>query len=589
MPRQLRILAFVLVSVFFYQCQKEVSYIGGPDNSNIVTPAPTTATLQGNVVDENGQPAGSVSIKVGGQTATTDAQGYFRITNASLDKYVSLVTAEKAGYFKAYRTFSATSGTNQVTIKLTKKTLAGTIDGTTGGDITLSNGTKVALQAGGVVVASSGSAYTGTVNVYASYIDPTTADIGERVPGSFMANDKNGSRVTLASFGMMAVELESTAGEKLQIKSGSTATLTCPIPSLVQSKAPASIALWYVDEQTGLWKEEGIATKNGTNYLGEVKHFSFWNCDIGIPGIQLGLTLKNAAGQPLVHTAVRITRTSTEYRAESYGWTDSLGQVSGLVPSNETLVLDVLDPCNNSIYTKNIGPFAQNTNLGVVTVSNTGTSVLTVQGKLLNCSGTAVTDGFAMISYDNTVRYAKANATGDFSVSFTQCANGPSSLQVFGVDEGAQQQGTASTVTITAPATNTGNITACGTSSQQFINYTLDGSNHALTSAVSDSLNAFTAAAQGTSNLQTYIDGTSVNRSEFIKISFTSASATAGTYPITYITLSNSSSTNPSGSVVVTNFPTVIGDFYQGSFSATFSDTAGNHTVNGTFKVRKNF
>jgi hypothetical protein len=588
MSRQLRILAFVLVSVLFFQCQKEVSYVGGADNPAI--PSPTTATLQGNVVDENGQPAGSVSITVGAQTATTDGQGYFRITNASLDKYVSLVTAEKAGYFKAYRTFSATSGTNQVTIKLIKKTLAGTIDGTIGGDITLSNGTKVALQANGVVVASSGSAYTGTINVYASYIDPTAADIGERVPGSFMANDKNGSRVTLASFGMMAVELESTSGEKLQIKSGSTATLTCPIPSPVQSKAPASIALWYVDEHTGLWKEEGTATKNGTNYIGEVKHFSFWNCDTGIPGIQLGLTLKNASGQPLVHTAVRITRTSTEYLAQSYGWTDSLGQVSGLVPSNETLVLDVLDPCNNSIYTKNIGPFTQNTNLGVVTISNTGSSLVTVQGKLLNCSGTAVTNGFAMISFDNMVRYAKANATGDFSVSFTQCAGSPASLQVLGVDEATQQQGTASSVTITSPVTNTGSITACGNSSLQYINYTYDGISYSVSSAVSDSLVAGTGPVQGTTGSKTYISG--AHQNEYIQFSFNHSSNAPGTYPVSYITVGNAMSrTNPAVSAILTNFPAAIGDFYQGSFSGTFTadSTGANHTINGTFKVRRNF
>jgi hypothetical protein len=404
-----------------------------------------------------------------------------------------------------------------------------------------------------------------------------------------MANDKNGSRVTLASFGILAVELESATGEKLQIKSGSSATLTCPIPASLQSKAPATIPLWYVNEQTGLWEEEGTATKNGNNYVGEVKHFSFWNCDIGLPGVQLSLTLKNATGQPLVHVVVRISRTASEYFSQSYGWTDSLGQVSGLVPANESLVLEVLNSCHVAFYTQNIGPFTTNTNLGAIALTNTGTSLVTVQGKLSNCASSAVTNGYAMIYYDNIVRYAAANASGEFSVTFSQCAGGPTSLQVLGVDGATQQQGAASTVAVSTPVTNTGTVMACGTSSLQFINYTYDGTSYAISSTASDSLVAFTGPAQGTTGLRTYISGSHQNN--FIQFSFRHPTIAAGTYPLSNIAVNNSTARNdPVGSVIVTKFAAVIGEFYEGSFSGTFTDSlTGNHNVNGTFKLRKNF
>src|SRR6185436_6333409 len=122
----------------------------------------------GNVTNELGQPAMGVTIKVGTKSATTNVKGYFRITNASLDKNNSLVTAEKAGYFKAYRIFGATSGVNQVVIQLLKKTVAGTVTAASGGNISLSNGSKIAFPANAIKKASGGS-YTGTVNVYATY------------------------------------------------------------------------------------------------------------------------------------------------------------------------------------------------------------------------------------------------------------------------------------------------------------------------------------------------------------------------------------------------------------------------------------
>ncbi|HEY0356877.1 MAG TPA: carboxypeptidase-like regulatory domain-containing protein, partial [Flavisolibacter sp.] len=421
--RIFRALALILTSVLFFQCQRELSFIGGSDPQPAL-PAPITATVQGNVLDENGLPADGVNIKVGTKTATTDAKGYFRVTDAPLDKNASLVVAEKPGYFKAMRSFSATSGVNQVVIRLLPKTLAGTIDGTAGGSVTLNNGMKIALPANGVVNAS-GNTYTGSVNVYAAFIDPTSPEIDRIVPGSFMADDKNGGRVTLSSYGMMAVELESAGGEKLQVKNGSRATLTSPIPASLQSSAPASIAMWYVDESRGIWKEEGVGSKNGNNYVGDVSHFSFWNYDISLPSVNLSATIKNGDGDIIVHARVRV-KANMPYPTQAYGYTDSLGQVSGLVPANQPLVLEVLDECDGVIYSKNISALSQHTNLGSLTISAaTGSSIVTVKGRLVNCNGAPLTNGHAIIVYGNMVRYDEVDANGNFTTTFTRCSTSP--------------------------------------------------------------------------------------------------------------------------------------------------------------------
>jgi hypothetical protein len=591
MKRLYYIILLASISIFTFNCQKELSNsrgIPGIGNNNT---NPITATLQGNIVDENGQPAAGVMVKVGTKTATTNARGYFRITNAALDKNASLVTAEKTGYFKAYRSFSATSGTNHVSVKLIKKVSAGTIDASSGGNVTLANGAKIALPANGVVKAAGGSAYTGNITVNAAYIDPTADDISQTVPGSFMADDKNGKRVVLASYGMLAIELESASGEKLQIASGSTATLTTPIPSSLQSSAPATIALWYVNEETGVWKEEGTATKNGTNYIGEVEHFSFWNCDVNAPAINLSLTLKNNEGVPIVHGLVKLTRVGASAWSEGYGITDSLGQVCGLVPINETLMMQVLDPCNNAVFTQNIGPFSANTNLGVITVVNpASTSILTIRGQLNNCGNTAVTNGYALINYDNVTRYAAVNNSGEFTVSFLKCSGGSTTCEIIGVDAATNQQGTATTVTITTPVTNAGNIVACGVSAAQFINYTVDGTNYSLTSAGNDSLASYTYVAQAT-DLSTWMMGLRPGNGDNVSFSFGHSAAT-GTYNIQSLSVQNFDSLTvvaPS-TVTLTSYPASAGGFYEGSFTGKFKNIASpviTHNINGTFRVRR--
>ncbi len=583
-------LCLLLVSVFFFQCQKDVSFIGGPDTGVpvVITPDPIKAGLQGNVVDENNQPAAGVTITVGSTTTVTNATGFFRINDAALDKNATLVTAQKPGYFKGYRVFPATSGANQVVIKLIKRNLAGTITASSGGSATLSNSAKITLPANGVVVASSGADYAGDVKVYASYIDPSAGDIGETVPGSFAGYDKNGKKVALSSFGMLAVELESAAGEKLQIKSGAVASLTTPIPSAYLSSAPATIALWYVDEQTGLWREEGTATKQGNNYVGDVKHFSYWNCDFRYDAVYLSFTLHNSNGLPLVNVPVRVRVVDSGGLA--HGYTDSLGQVKGLVAANKNLLLEVSDPCGNIVYSQNLSPISQNTDLGIITVASGNSSFITLKGTLLDCSGLPVKNGYAIVDFQHFIRYVATDALGNFTTTFITCIGTPVTTSVIGVDQTLQQQSASTTVAVVAPVTDAGNITACGTSSTQYVNYTLDGIIYSLTSAVNDSILVYTIS-QGTTATTTIFGMKKYPGTDNLSIIVKNVSAT-GTFPVQSLSSQNYTHiilTQPFN-VTFTSYANTAGQFYEGTFSGKF--TADSlpliHNISSTFRVRRN-
>ncbi|GAB4093180.1 carboxypeptidase-like regulatory domain-containing protein [Flaviaesturariibacter terrae] len=570
-------------------CQKQVDYAGGPDVQPVL-PSPVTANLQGNVLDENGAPAAGVTVKVGSQTASTDSRGYFRIDGATLDKNQALVTATKAGYFKALRSFAATSGSNQVQIKLVKRTLAGTVDATTGGAATLSNGSKVTLTASGVVDAATGAAYTGAVSVYAAYIDPSATDIGQTIPGSLMANDKNGKRVILNSYGMLAVELEGASGQKLQVKSGSTAQLTTAIPTAAQASAPATIPMWYVDEATGIWKEEGSATKVGNSYVGNVPHFSFWNCDQPMEAVTLSLTLKAPNGDPLPHVAVRITRPAgASWWTSAYGWTDSLGQVSGIVPANEQLTLDVLDNCWSPVFTQNISPLSSNTTLPAITANIATSSLSLVSGTLVDCNNAPVTSGYAILVLNNRVHYAGVNASGHFEVNVLNCSGSGSSIDILGINTATGTQSNASTVAWTPGTTAAGTIQVCSQSAAEYLNYTVDGGTQVSMSS-SDSLNYYSSQVQGTTNWNTYIGGMTLpgtGSNHNFSMNFTSPAA-AGTYPVTsfYADQQNNSS---SVTTTITSWPAALGDYIQGTFTGTYVVGAATHTVSGSYRLRRLF
>jgi hypothetical protein len=585
------LIAVLAITVLFFQCQKELHYTGGPDTGIPVTPDPITASLQGNIVDENEQPAAGVVVTAGASTTVTDDKGYFRFTNATLDKNTTLVTATKDGYFKGYRVFGATSGCNQVAIKLIKKDLAGTIAAATGGEVSTTSGAKVALPAGGVVTASSNGDYSGDVKVYASYINPKSADISKVIPGSLMANDKDGKRVALASYGMLAVELSSGSGEKLQIKSGSTATLTIPIPSASVASAPATIPLWYVDETTGIWQEEGTAIKQGSNYIGEVKHFSFWNCDYPYDAVNLSLTLHTPDGSPLVNEMVSITAKissdTSSYSSTAYGWTDSLGQVKGLVPANTNLALQVISQCYNVVYSQDVAPLTASKDLGVIKITDATSSVLTLKGSLVDCNNNPVLNGYAFIILDGYSRYVKVDsASGQFSTTYIVCSGLPITAVIIGVDKNTQQQSEAKTLSTVFPTTDAGSITACGTSSEQYINYTLDGISYSISGSSIDSSMYGSTNDSGYTSISGY--GGSGN------ISTTVQGSIVGTFPMLNLSVNNyqNADLEQPSTITFTSYPASVGNFYEGSLNGSFisyrnTDSAITHTITGTFKVRR--
>ena len=345
MQNKLSFLAISLFSLLITGCQTDVDGPVGP-----LPPAGTDmvmAGIRGIVVDENNQPVVGATVSSGSNITTTDRYGVFRFNNISLSKSNGMVKVSRSGYFTATRTFITTAGRiHNVRIKLLPKTIAGTFTASAGGTINIAGGAKMIMPAAAVSDAA-GNAYTATVNVAMTWIDPTDPSLPDIIPGDLRGLTSAGEERGLQTFGMLGVELTGSAGQSLKIATGKTAELSFPIPAAIAATAPATIDLWHFDEIAGRWKQEGQATKTGNMYVGQVSHFSFWNCDAPFPVVNLCMKIVSVThGQPLNNVQVRIRRTNNSYGS---GYTDSLGNLCGKVPKNEPLVLEILDQCNNII------------------------------------------------------------------------------------------------------------------------------------------------------------------------------------------------------------------------------------------------
>jgi hypothetical protein len=565
-------------------CQREIQDTGnggGNPAGGVDDNITVMAGIRGIVVDENNQPVEGAVITSGSNTTSTDRYGVFRFNNINLSKANGYVKVVKQGYFTGSRSFVSTAGRiHNVRIKLLPKTNNGSFIAAAGGVVALSSGGKLTMPAN-AVTDNSGNAYTGTVNIAMTWIDPSAPNLPEILVGDLRGITTGGEERGLQTFGMLGVEMTGTGGQTLKIASGKTAELTFPIPASLLGNAPATIDLWHFDEVKGRWIQEGTATKTGNNYVAQVSHFSFWNCDVPYPLINLSLTVVNAANnQPLVNVLVRIKRTNG---SSATGWTDSVGFVSGKVPKNESLVLEVLSQCNTVVYSQNIGPFSADANLGTISVTLPGPNTLTITGNLTNCSNANVTNGAVIVYTNNAYSYTVPVSNGTFSLTIIRCSGSPLNFALKGIDLSTLQESTMYNGTGTSGIVNVGTIQACG-SLTEFIEYIIDGVPYNWVDlGQPNTVDAYDSAANNGYSTKTGVYAQFVTNGNVENTYFSFYNnMTPGTYPL-LSNLWDAKVNDMAGNLLLKNFVTV-----NPMINITTFGPAGTGFIEGSFNTQMN-
>ena len=239
-------------------------------------------TIKGKICDANGNNLTNVTIISGNNQATTDSLGYFNIDVDTLIGNRHVLRIQKDGYFD--RIYSKmVSDTMDYPIQLIKKEPSDFVSfgkfKSEEGATVMVNGASVTIPKSGLVKRD-GNDYNGMVNITVVYLSPSK-NIYPLMPGSdLMALAANGDTTPLISYGMINVEMTDETGDMLQLKNGCEALLKYPAPE--GFTVHDTIPLWYFNEENGLWVEDGYSVKHGDEYVGSVKHFTWWNCDVKI-------------------------------------------------------------------------------------------------------------------------------------------------------------------------------------------------------------------------------------------------------------------------------------------------------------------
>ena len=458
-------------------CQKDGFDSGYPeDNSSHInfSEKVTSSTLTGIVTDKNGAPLSGVMVSAGNKTATTNSYGMYVIKNAEVVKNAGVIKAEMPGYFTGIRTYKAEAGkTNFSRIQLLEKTLSGSINAASGGEVTANDGFVINLPAEAVVT-SSGAAYTGEVKVFAHFIDVDMPQYGEQMPGDLRGLDGSNTKL-LTSYGMAAVELEDASGGKLQLAAGKKSTLSFPSPTTL-SNQPATIPMWWFDEEKGFWIKDGSSNKVGNNYVAEVSHFTFWNVDMEFDNpVPLSFSLLYSDGTAA--TNAYITISSPNGYGAIYASSDSLGYVSGYIPANTSLTINVHTynyDCAIPLLTYNFTSGNSATNLGPLVITILPAHAYSLSGIVYDCTAMPMQNGYIITSvegYQNI--YTVTN--GNFNINFQSCQDLDHITLIAFTDLNQLLSGASVTIN---PNIDTANISInmCQQTLEQFFTFTMDSS-----------------------------------------------------------------------------------------------------------------
>ena len=412
------------------------------------------SSIKGRIVDENDQPLQDVLVNIKGENQFTDENGFFLYSDKEFNRNGTYITAEKNGYFLGAKVVNPSlSSTSFTQITLLTMDLTGTFNSTSGGTITTADGAEVVFTSD-AIVDNNGNSYTGPVDVFVKWINPESQTIASEMPGDLRAIDSDEENVQLATYGMLAVELRGSTGAELNLADGKTAELTFPLPANLAGIAPSSIPLWSFNEDTGYWEEEGRAELQDGKYVGDVSHFSFWNCDAPFPLVIVSGNVQNNSGSDMVYLWIEVT---VEGIGTRYGYLDSEGNFSGKMPKNEVLNFVVKDNCGDEIYNGEFGPFTEDTDVGTIVV-DAGVVVSTFEGRLINCDGDAVTNGYAHISLNNYSINSEVNDQGEFELTTILCEDVEAEVRGFDLDAFLQSD----PISVSAPGSiDFGDIEVC--------------------------------------------------------------------------------------------------------------------------------
>jgi len=376
-------------------------------------------------------PVAGALVKIGDKTTHTNERGLYLIKDVQVDESFVTIEVNMNGFFAQFKNLKPRSSSdNVVDIELIERTFTGSFQADQGGEINvLNNQGKITFPAN-AFLNPDGSAYAGPVSVATTYINPTDPNINSYAPGSMLAVQSDDQLAHLTSFGMIKAEMVGSNDQLLKLAEDTSARIEFPIQKTQEDRAQDEIPLWFFDETTGIWREEGIAQRSGNKYIGQVSHFTFWNCDVASRTANLfGFLYYMEESTPFTSNSVKVKMVRPLLGEDNWAYAsqNSDGTFFSVIPADEPIDIYLInDVCGAEIFVMTIPPQQNESdfNIGGIGVSDLlEEKIFEIRAQLFDCSGSPASNAVFEYTSENSMLMGltQADENGNISVFAGVC------------------------------------------------------------------------------------------------------------------------------------------------------------------------
>jgi Putative Ig domain len=306
------------------------------------TPA-STGTVSGQVTSVvDGAPVAGATVRTAAGSATSAADGSFTVSAVAGTRTILQVEAD--GFAETFPVGRVAAGVTTALKALLQPTgYRVPVTVAAGDTVSMPQSTaQVTIPPNGLVPKAGGSP-ADTVTVSITPINPA---INPNVmPGGFLGVAAGGGPpAPMESFGAMLIDIRDNTGARYTLAPGKTSTIRIPVGTR-STAPPATSPLFFFDESTGLWNEEGTATLQGVApnqyYEGIVTHFSYWNADALYDVVYVSGCLRDSNNQPVAGALVETN--GLDYSGEGAAFSAADGTFRVGLRTNSVATLSAVD------------------------------------------------------------------------------------------------------------------------------------------------------------------------------------------------------------------------------------------------------
>lgn len=377
--------------------------------------------ISGQVKNLDGKIIDGANVLISEQEMLTDQNGYFSFSNIKADRNGTIITVEKEGYFENKITvYPSLNHDLFSSITLIKDNSSATMLSWQGGEVALGEIGTLYIPPNTLVYASDGSNFEGTAQIHVHSYDMADPLLEHIIPGDLTAYIASNVKKGLIPASILRISLSDGKLNDLRLATEQTAELNLVPSDHFMDEWPEELSMFRFNEENNQWIKTGAALSLETKlYTALINDLGFICLGMDYDVVQLEgyihYSEDNSAARHHIAVTSDIQKPAIQFQ------TDEQGFFKGFVPAATPLNLEITNECGFGVYEENIEELVEDTDFEKELQANTDCRSLPVQGRLLDCEGAPVANGYVRITSEENDLFVTTDAEGYYEGEFKIC------------------------------------------------------------------------------------------------------------------------------------------------------------------------